>query len=108
MSNPIINPDMDQEVYIKVYPVNDWDTSTGKPVHSGIKGYMPIQVTNSLMIEINKMISTEEAQNYVDDPKVAFSVVAKPKYIYHILDGLVVPILIGDNYFLLQYSYVLG
>jgi hypothetical protein len=27
------------------------------------------------------MISTEEAQNYVDDPKVAFSVVAKPKYI---------------------------
>ena len=81
MSNPVINPDMDQEVYIKVYPVNDWDTSTGKPVHSGIKGYMPIQVTNSLMIEINKMISKEEAQNYVDDPKVAFSVVAKPKYI---------------------------
>ena len=81
MSNPVINPDMDQEVYIKVYPVNAWDTTSGKPVHSGSKGYMPIQVTNSLMIEINKMISTEEAQNYVDDPKVAFSVVAKPKYI---------------------------
>ena len=42
---------------------------------------MPIQVTNTLMIEINKMIGKEEAQNYVDDPKVAFSVIAKPKYI---------------------------
>ena len=26
MSNPIINPDMEQEVYIKAYPVNEWDT----------------------------------------------------------------------------------
>ena len=42
---------------------------------------MPIQVTNSLLIEINKMISIEQAKNYVDDPKVAFSVVAKPGYI---------------------------
>ena len=45
--NPSIDPDMNQEIYIKVYPVNEWDTSTGKPVHAGIKGYMPIQVTNS-------------------------------------------------------------
>ena len=79
--NPSIDPDMNQEIYIKVYPVNEWDTSTGKPVHAGIKGYMPIQVTNSLMIEINKLISVEQAKEYVDDHKVAFSVVAKPGYI---------------------------
>jgi len=42
---------------------------------------MPIQITNSLMFKINEMISIEQAQSLVDDPKVAFSVVLKPGYI---------------------------
>jgi len=79
--NPSIDPDINQEVYIKAYPINEWDTTSGKPVHKGYKGYMPIQITNSLMFKINEMISIEQAQSLVDDPKVAFSVVLKPGYI---------------------------
>jgi hypothetical protein len=52
-----------------------------KYVPDGIEGYVPIQVTNSLMIEINKLIDYESAQALVDNPRVAFSVVAKPSYI---------------------------
>ncbi len=81
MNNPVMNPEDQQEIYIKAYPKIKWTSQDGKYVPDGIEGYIPIQVTNSLMIEINKLISYESAQALVDNPKIAFSVVAKPGYI---------------------------
>tara|TARA_R100001443_G_scaffold93718_1_gene100297 strand:- start:2093 stop:2377 length:285 start_codon:yes stop_codon:yes gene_type:complete len=81
MNNPAMNPEDHQEIYIKAYPKVKWLNQDGKYVPDGIEGYVPIQVTNSLMIEINKLIDYESAQALVDNPRVAFSVVAKPSYI---------------------------
>tara|TARA_E500000331_G_scaffold6051_1_gene5881 strand:- start:169 stop:468 length:300 start_codon:yes stop_codon:yes gene_type:complete len=81
MNNPAMNPEDQQEIYIKAYPKVKWLNQDGKYVPDGIEGYVPIQVTNSLMIEINKLIDYESAQALVDNPRVAFSVVAKPSYI---------------------------
>ena len=53
----------------------------GRYIPDGIEGYVPIQVTNNLMIKINELITCESAQGLVDNPKVAFSIVAKPSYI---------------------------
>jgi hypothetical protein len=81
MNNPAMSPDEQQEIYIKAYPKIKWLNQDGKYVADGIEGYIPIQVTNSLMIEINKLITYEGAQALVNNPRVAFSVVAKPGYI---------------------------
>jgi hypothetical protein len=80
MTNPMMSPEH-QEIYIKAYPKIKWLNQDGKFVPDGIEGYIPIQVTNSLAIEINKLISYEAAKVLVTDPKIAFSVVAKPGYI---------------------------
>ena len=81
MNNPTMNPEDQQEIYIKAYPKVKWLSKDGRYIPDGIEGYVPIQVTNSLMIEINKLITCESAQGLVDNPKVAFSIVAKPSYI---------------------------
>tara|TARA_R100001129_G_scaffold166049_1_gene133008 strand:+ start:918 stop:1166 length:249 start_codon:yes stop_codon:yes gene_type:complete len=81
MNNPAMNPEDQQEIYIKAYPKVKWIKKEDKFIPDGIEGYVPIQVTNSLMIEINKLIDYESAQALVDNPKVAFSVIAKPSYI---------------------------
>ena len=81
MNNPAMNPEDQQEIYIKAYPKVKWLNQDGKFIPDGIEGYVPIQVTNSLMIEINKLIDYESAQALVDNPRVAFSVIAKPSYI---------------------------
>ena len=81
MNNPTMNPEDQQEIYIKVYPKVKWLNEDGKYKPDGIEGYIPIQVTNSLMVEINKLITCETAQGFIDNPRVAFSVVAKPSYI---------------------------
>jgi len=81
MNNPAMNPEDQQEIYIKAYPKVKWLNQDGKFIPDGIEGYVPIQVTNSLLIEINKLIDYESAQALVDNPRVAFSVVAKPGYI---------------------------
>ena len=62
MNNPAMNPEDQQEIYIKAYPKVKWLNQDGKYVPDGIEGYVPIQVTNSLMIEINKLIDYESAQ----------------------------------------------
>ena len=81
MNNPAMNPEDQQEIYIKAYPKVKWIKKEDKFIPDGIEGYVPIQVTNSLMIEINKLIDYESAQALVDNPRVAFSVIAKPSYI---------------------------
>ena len=81
MNNPTMNPEDQQEIYIKAYPKVKWLNQDGKFVPDGIEGYIPIQVTNSLAIEVNRLISYEAAKVMVTDPKIAFSVVAKPGYI---------------------------
>ena len=64
MNNPTMNPEDQQEIYIKAYPKVKWLSKDGRYIPDGIEGYVPIQVTNNLT-----------------DPKIAFSVVAKPSYI---------------------------
>tara|TARA_R110000824_G_scaffold201164_1_gene385203 strand:+ start:220 stop:504 length:285 start_codon:yes stop_codon:yes gene_type:complete len=81
MNNPVMNPKDQQEIYIKAYPKVKWLNQDGKYIPDGIEGFVPIQVTNSLMIEINKLMSYESALALVNNPKVAFSVIAKPNYI---------------------------
>jgi len=81
MNNPAMNPEH-QEIYIKAYPKKvKWLSKDGRYIPDGIEGYVPIQVTNNLMIKINELITCESAQGLVDNPRVAFSVVAKPSYI---------------------------
>jgi len=81
MNNPVINPMDQQEIYIKAYPKVKWLNQDGKYKPDGYEGYVPIQITNSLSLKVNELIDIEQAQELVDNPKVVFSVVAKPSYI---------------------------
>jgi hypothetical protein len=45
-----MNPEDQQEIYIKAYPKVKWLSKDGRYIPDGIEGYVPIQVTNNLMI----------------------------------------------------------